>query len=120
MKVKISCTHPECEGGRRKSSAVIGPKCSTCDGEGKVIVEGEYAGDWQLYGLDPEQKVKARAWLAEVDPPSPDDLFKHGAIGGEVTYTFTPTSLGVIARVIYTGPGLEGKQEIDLTEYEAW
>lgn len=37
-----------------------------------------------------------------------------GAIGGGVTYKFTPTSLGVITVVEYGG------ESIDLTEYDMW
>ena len=37
-----------------------------------------------------------------------------GAIGGGETYSFTPTSLGVIVVVEYFG------EKIDLTEYEMW
>ena len=37
-----------------------------------------------------------------------------GAIGGGITYHFTPTSMGVIAVVTYSD------KKIDLTEYDMW
>lgn len=37
-----------------------------------------------------------------------------GAIGGGLTYEFTPTSIGVIFKVKY------GKHELDLTDYDSW
>jgi hypothetical protein len=38
----------------------------------------------------------------------------EGAIGGGITYSFTPTSLGVVVKVKY------GDKELDLTDYDMW
>lgn len=40
-----------------------------------------------------------------------------GAIGGELTYRFTPTSLGDIVEVVWCG-GTKWEQSVDLTEYD--
>lgn len=39
-----------------------------------------------------------------------------GAIGGEITYSFTPTSLGSIVRVRHVQTGAE----LDVTDYDSW
>lgn len=44
------------------------------------------------------------------------DIADHGAIGGATTYSFTPTSLGVIIKVSFQGTHHKG--DLDLTEYE--
>lgn len=38
----------------------------------------------------------------------------EGAIGGGLTYSFTPTSLGVIVKAKY------GEFTLDLTDYDSW
>lgn len=38
----------------------------------------------------------------------------EGAIGGGLTYCFTPTSLGIVLVVKY------GDQELNLTDYDSW
>jgi hypothetical protein len=55
-----------------------------------------------------EQEAKARTMQGKKP--------YYGAIGGELTYMFTPTSLGVVVKVKheYTGDVL------DLTEYSDW
>ena len=40
----------------------------------------------------------------------------YGASGGELTYSFTPTSLGMIVSVRH---GVT-KQEFDFTDYDSW
>lgn len=42
----------------------------------------------------------------------------EGAIGGGITYEFTPTSLGIIERVKYTT--YNEVYELDLTDYKMW
>lgn len=39
----------------------------------------------------------------------------EGAIGGAVTYEFTPTSVGIVKKVRYTD-----RFELDLTDYGNW
>ena len=39
-----------------------------------------------------------------------------GAIGGELTYSFNPTAIGVITTVIHSVT----KQKLDLTDYDTW
>ena len=40
----------------------------------------------------------------------------YGATGGEITYSFTPTSIGVITEVKYAMTG----KTLDITDYESW
>jgi len=39
----------------------------------------------------------------------------YGAIGGDLTYQFTPTSLGVIIKVLHVSGA-----ELDITDYSLW
>jgi hypothetical protein len=41
-----------------------------------------------------------------------------GAVGGRLTYSFTPTAIGVTLTVRDTLPGNEA--QIDLTDYSSW
>jgi len=80
-----------------------------------------------------EQQDKIRLWLEEVVYPqlieqqkkthSNDPIYEDcwemgypymGAIGGGLTYCFTPTSLGVIFKVKFL------YFELDLTDYDSW
>jgi len=63
-----------------------------------------------MFNLTKEQMEKLNKWL-ESNPP-----VARGAIGGSITYSFTPTSLGVVVKVKNDLSGAE----IDLTEYENW
>lgn len=38
----------------------------------------------------------------------------HGAIGGATTYSFTPTSLGIVFQVTHLG------ETLDLSDYKSW
>lgn len=85
-----------------------------------------------LFSLTKEQEEKLYVWLAERYAEQIEEQrktmsssdFKNltgngkypytGAIGGGVTYCFTPTSLGVITVAKYFD------KKIDLTEYEMW
>lgn len=40
----------------------------------------------------------------------------NGAIGGSLTYHFTPTSLGVVKKITDSKTG----KELDLTDYDSW
>lgn len=86
------------------------------------------------FEITPEDQAKIDRWLAEVvyppiiaeqkkNPEMVGLLFKssngveypyEGAIGGGLTYHFTPTSLGTIVKVTYRD------QELDLTDWENW
>lgn len=65
------------------------------------------------FSLDEEQESLLRVWLAEMEGRYGDKYY--GAIGGAFTYSFTPTSLGVIVKVTHVDGG-----EIDLTDYMSW
>lgn len=76
-----------------------------------------------MFTLDEDQKKKIRVWLDEQDAAvrrnqglKDDEPPYYGAAGGEVTYIFTPTSIGVIARVKHSGT----HKEIDVTPYDHW
>lgn len=91
---------------------------------------------YYTFFLDDEQVVKLGSWIAEQDanavaaqkanpPDVPRDLLEScwelgypygGAIGGSLTYSFTPTSLGVVVKVTNS----HTKESIDLTEYGDW
>lgn len=89
------------------------------------------------FTLSPEQLVKLNDWIdlqnskavdmQRANPPQgvPLDLLEScwedgfpysGAIGGNLTYSFTPTSIGVIVNIKHGNTG----QDIDLTEYDLW
>jgi hypothetical protein len=69
-----------------------------------------------VFRLDTEELKKLAAWREEHDKtckyahPS-----KQGAIGGRLTYCFTPTSLGSVTKV-----KCACGEEVDLTDYDAW
>ncbi len=55
-------------------------------------------------------------WLLEHDKTCPFKLrLNQGAIGGRFTYKYTPTSLGIVAK-IECGCG----SEVDVTDYSEW
>lgn len=43
----------------------------------------------------------------------------HGASGGSVTYSFTPTSIGMICTVTYL-ENTEFQRSMDVTDYDEW
>ncbi len=64
------------------------------------------------FTIDDAQEKKLNDWLKT------KDLHKYsGTIGGRFSYTFTPTSLGVIVQV---SDSLEQKDTIDLSDYLEW
>lgn len=65
-----------------------------------------------MFKLTEEQQKLLTKWEEEIY----SDKKYAGAIGGRITYSFTPTSLGVVikARDFFT------KKEIDLTDYDSW
>ena len=65
------------------------------------------------FELTEEEEQKYRTWIKEHNE---DCQIKYsGAIGGKITFQFTPTSLGVITKVI-CGCG----EELILTDFEGW
>jgi hypothetical protein len=60
-----------------------------------------------------EEEIKYKVWLLEHNKTcSAKDV---GAIGGRMTFQFTPTSLGVISQV-----KCACGEKIDLTDYKGW
>jgi len=87
------------------------------------------------FELDAEQMTKLKAWAEQQDQIALEQQKRdltvksafvaacheaghpyYGATGGVLTYSFTPTSLGVIAKVCHGWT----EAEIDLTDYESW
>jgi hypothetical protein len=88
-----------------------------------------------MFMLSKDQCEKVDTWLTEVVHPAiveqqkkngncgvwivkdadGKELPYFGAIGGDVTYQFTPTSLGVIMKVLHSSGA-----EIDITDYSFW
>lgn len=64
-----------------------------------------------MFKLTKEQNKKLNKWLNENNP----DAYS-GAIGGRITYMFTPTSLGL---AVQAQDNLT-KEILDLTDYEDW
>ena len=75
------------------------------------------------FNLNDKQLTKLATWRADHFRECKyyikhEDGFEEiytGAIGGELTYSFTPTGVGVVAKVQCAC----GK-EVDLTDYENW
>lgn len=74
----------------------------------------------KVFVLNEAQEYKLRVWLSERQ----EDLKVYrGAIGGGLTYSFTPTGIGTGCTVTLTTPTDDGslkKESIDLTEYDLW
>lgn len=74
--------------------------------------------EWLRREVYPEVISEQRVAFANPDPIMEDcwsDGYPYeGAIAGGLTYEFTPTSIGVIAKAKY------GKYSLDLTDYESW
>ena len=66
------------------------------------------------YELDPDQIVKEQTWNRE-HKKTCKVYNNQGAIGGRLTYTFTPTGLGIVTRV-----ECACGEKYDLTDYECW
>ncbi len=64
------------------------------------------------FTLTDEQEKRYEEWIKN----------KHsfcGVIGGEVTFQFTPTSIGMIQKVVFLG-GTKEDHVLDLTDYKDW
>ncbi len=64
-----------------------------------------------MFDLTPKQLKKIDEWAYDHHCP----IAYEGAIGGKITYQFTPTSLGMVEKVICSC----GK-ECDVTDYDDW
>lgn len=87
------------------------------------------------FTLDDEQLAKIGTWLTEQREIELTKQLKncrdckgdircirhvcgpyHGACGGAVTYSFTPTSLGIVTTVHHAGTDAK----LDVSDYDAW
>jgi hypothetical protein len=86
------------------------------------------------FPIDDVQQKKIEVWLQTVVyPPIVEEQLKNpdiamlvtktedgkiypygGAVGGDLTYSFTPTSLGTVTSVESWG------QKLDITDYDLW
>lgn len=90
-----------------------------------------------IFDFDEKELEAANDFIAEClakdfqlqkDDPDFDSPFKdfeemdgvpyHGAIGGAITYCFTPTSIGTIIVIKYKSPHLTAEKNI--TNYSNW
>jgi hypothetical protein len=72
-----------------------------------------------MFGLNATQSMRLDEWTEELEAKiEAKEGHKpyYGATGGQLTYMFTPTNLGIVVKVehCYT------KETIDLSEYENW
>ena len=69
----------------------------------------------KIFELSPYAVAKLTKWIHGHKCEYTKHPEKLGAIGGGFTYTFTPTSIGVIVKIkCYCGAGC------DLTDYDSW
>jgi predicted Zn-dependent peptidase len=71
------------------------------------------------FELDDAQTKKLYEWLKEQESKAESIQGRepyYGATGGQLTYMFTPTNLGVVVKVKHEYT----KAVIDLSEYENW
>lgn len=66
-----------------------------------------------MFQLSEEQQQRVEVWLKELHPQG---VPYGGAIGGSLTYSFTPTGLGVITVVTCN----HTHKELDITNYDNW
>jgi hypothetical protein len=75
-----------------------------------------------VFALTEEQKEKLGAWADEQHKKDAEKakasgrLSVYGASGGAFSYTFTPTTLGMVVKVKNNLSG----DELDLTEWDMW
>lgn len=75
--------------------------------------------DWRMKEVYPEiiaqQKERAGDTPSVIEKDCWDQGYPYGgAIGGDLTYSFTPTSLGLVTEVECYG------KKLNLTNYEDW
>lgn len=72
------------------------------------------------FELTPEQLEKIEVWEAAQDAKVAKQQGReepyYGAIGGALTYKFTPNSLGWGVRVVHNLTN----EELDVSDYESW
>lgn len=70
------------------------------------------------FGFDDEQVIKLNNWIDDNNKIMLESGKSRytGAIGGRFSYEFTPTNLGIVAKVY----DALTKTEIDLTNYDMW
>jgi hypothetical protein len=64
----------------------------------------------ETFTLSDKQLKKINRWVKK------HPQLARGTIGGTFTYSFTPTSLGVVEKVKHNPSG----DELDVTEYQDW
>ena len=73
-----------------------------------------------MFSLDENQQNKINKWAEAIDKKVAEQQGRpdayYGAIGGSLTYSFTPTSIGVVITVKH---GLTN-EIIDVSDYEEW
>lgn len=67
----------------------------------------------KTFTLTDEEMVKVHKFMKEEDAKTGGD---YGAIGGAYTYSFTPTSIGVITKVTNGS----SNAVLDLSDYDSW
>ena len=67
---------------------------------------------WLRFYLTDTERDMADEWIMSHDCPVKGN---DGAIGGRITYEFTPTGLGIISRI-----KCSCKKSLDLTDFESW
>lgn len=66
------------------------------------------------FEITEDQKTKIDIWLSQQREKTKGGLY--GPIGGNISYTFTPTSLGDILVVRND----QTKEEINVTDFDSW
>lgn len=68
------------------------------------------------FGLHEAEIAKLNKWIKKHNKKCPFTTQKScGAIGGRLTFSFTPTGVGIITEV-----ECACKEKIDLSDYEEW
>ncbi len=91
------------------------------------ITQEEWAkiGKWLLEEVYPpvvEHQLKDPDTAAQLFPDE-DGVIRRpytGAIGGGLTYEFTPTGLGTVTRVTWGKGCGEWEKTLDVTDYDLW
>jgi hypothetical protein len=68
------------------------------------------------FELTENEKARADRFLDECQEKH---ATPHGAIGGHLTFEFTPTTIGVVTKVTYC-KNMPCETSLDLTDYDKW